>query len=104
MCARSKFYDQVFLDAIGRSYRQIINIGCGSDTRAYCFAHILRQKDMRVLECDQVDAIAMKQRIITRFCLSDHVEFMALDLNEAGTPALQTRLESLRERRTLAKA
>ena len=36
--ARTKYYDQVFSGALERSITRIVNIGCGSDTRAQRFA------------------------------------------------------------------
>lgn len=80
--ARTRHYDQVFLDAINDSVTCIINIGCGSDTRAYRFARLLKEKRIAVLECDQPQAIQAKQRIAQRHWPTDHVRYVPLDLNE----------------------
>jgi methyltransferase (TIGR00027 family) len=82
--ARTKYYDEVFLDAVYDSVTCIINIGCGSDTRAYRFAHILRQKGVTVLECDQPPAIHAKQEIARRHWTTDHIKYVPLDLNDTG--------------------
>lgn len=93
--ARTKYYDEVFLDAVHGPGRVIINIGCGSDTRAYRFAHILKQKSFKVLECDQAEAISVKQEIVGKLWPTDHVEYVPVDLNEEGWPTFVPRLSEL---------
>ena len=80
--ARTKYYDEVFLDAVKYSVTCIINIGCGSDTRAYRFAHVLKQKGITVLECDQPQVIHVKQKIAQRHWSMDHIRYVPLDLND----------------------
>ena len=53
LLARTRHYDELFLDAVRDSVACIVNIGCGSDTRAYRFARLLEAKGITVLECDQ---------------------------------------------------
>ncbi|MGA7750614.1 MAG: class I SAM-dependent methyltransferase [Gallionella sp.] len=84
--ARTKYYDEVFLDAVYGSVNCIVNIGCGSDTRAYRFAHILKQKGVTVLECDQAHAIYAKQRIAQKHWPTDHIRYVPLDLNDTEWP------------------
>ena len=50
LVARTRYYDKIFLDAIADHVQFIINVGCGVDTRAYRFEHVLRQKGVKVLE------------------------------------------------------
>lgn len=83
LLARTKYYDKVFLDAVYAPVSCIINIGCGSDTRAYRFAHILKQKGIAVVECDQTQAICSKQKIACRLWPTDHITYVPLDLNVA---------------------
>ena len=64
--ARTRYYDKVFLDAITDNVQYIINVGCGFDTRASRFEHVLRQKGVQVLECDQPKAIQVKQGMAKR--------------------------------------
>src|SRR5262245_5867484 len=66
LVARTKYYDATFLDAINCDTRNIINIGSGSDTRAYRFLDKLTPKGITVLECDQPQAIRAKQQIAER--------------------------------------
>jgi methyltransferase (TIGR00027 family) len=87
--ARTKYYDDVFVDGLCRGVGAIVNIGCGSDTRAYRLAHILKQRGIRVLECDQAEAIHTKQELVSRLWPTDHVQYLALDLNEPSLPALE---------------
>jgi methyltransferase (TIGR00027 family) len=88
LLARTKYYDEVFLDAVHDCVTCIINIGCGSDTRAYRFQHLLRQKGVSVLECDQPRAIRAKQRIAQRHWPTDHVRYVPLDLHDTGWTGL----------------
>lgn len=99
--ARTKYYDSVFVDGLCRGVSAIINIGCGSDTRAYRFAHILKQRGIAVLECDQAEAIHTKRELVSRLWPTDHVTYLAIDLNEPSLPALDDWLLKCREKSTL---
>jgi methyltransferase (TIGR00027 family) len=92
LIARTKHYDQVFLDALAEGVKRIINVGCGSDTRAYRFVSNLLEKRVRVWECDQAEAIETKQRLVQRLGSFDHVEYLAIDLNDGAWPELERRL------------
>jgi methyltransferase (TIGR00027 family) len=84
--ARTRYYDTVFLDAIAEDAHYIINVGCGMDTRAYRFEPVLRQKGVKVLECDQPQAIQVKQGMAKRVGDCGHVTYVSLDLNDATWP------------------
>jgi methyltransferase (TIGR00027 family) len=99
--ARTKYYDQVIADAVAAGVRQIVGIGCGSDTRAYRFEQLLRKEGVHVLECDQPEAIEVKRRMARSMPAFDHVEFLGIDLNDAEWPELQRWLEARSTSRTL---
>jgi len=80
--ARTRHYDEVFLGAVRDGVSCIVNIGCGSDTRAYRFAPLLQRKGITVLECDQPQAIHAKRDMAARRWPSAHVRYLPLDLNE----------------------
>jgi methyltransferase (TIGR00027 family) len=80
--ARTKYYDAAFLDALRDGVTQIINVGCGSDTRAYRYAHLLMPQGASVLECDQTAAIQVKQDIACQKMPVSHVEYLPIDLND----------------------
>lgn len=61
LVARTKYYDEVFNDAVSAGVQQIVSVGCGSDTRPYRFKDLLCSKGVRVLECDQPEAIQVEQ-------------------------------------------
>jgi len=86
LVARTKYYDSVFLDAISDNVQYIINVGCGSDTRSHRFEHILKQKGVRVLECDQSEAISDKQQMAKRWGSFDHIAYVSIDLNDDEWP------------------
>jgi methyltransferase (TIGR00027 family) len=92
LVARTKYYDEVFLDAIFRDIQQIINVGSGTDTRAYRFAHVLKRKGVRVIDCDQSEAIYAKQRLAEKLGRFDHIEYLPLDLNEDQNVEFERRL------------
>ena len=88
--ARTKCYDQVFGEALDRSITRIVNIGCGSDTRAQRFAGRLRAQRVEVLECDQEPAIRAKEQLARRLWgASDHVAYQPIDLEAGAWPALE---------------
>ena len=95
--ARTRYYDEVFLEAVDGSVTSIINIGCGSDTRAYRFAHELKQKGISVLECDQPAAIHGKQKIARRHWSTDQIVYFPLDLNTEDWTAFAQLLDAKRE-------
>jgi methyltransferase (TIGR00027 family) len=86
LLARTRYYDSVFLDAIAGNVDYIINIGCGTDTRAYRFEQVLKQKGVKVLECDQPKAIQIKQGLAKRVGSNGHVTYVSVDLNDNVWP------------------
>jgi methyltransferase (TIGR00027 family) len=101
VAARTRYYDAVFVDAIRDEFRYIVNVGCGSDTRAYRFQHLLRQKRIRVLECDQPGAIHNKRRLAGRLWPIDHVDFLPIDLNRASWPDFEFWMKGNRDAKML---
>lgn len=89
LVARTKYYDGLFLDAISDKVQHIVNVGCGSDTRSYRFEHLLKQHGIKVLECDQSEAISDKQRIAKRRGTFDHVTYLSIDLNDDVWPNIE---------------
>ena len=89
LVARTKYYDQVVNEAVSDGVQQIINIGCGCDTRAYRFKHLLRSRSVKVLECDQAKAIHAKQQMAKRWRCFDYVEYLPIDLNDDTWPELE---------------
>jgi O-methyltransferase involved in polyketide biosynthesis len=80
----------VFLDTIEAGVGSIVNIGCGSDTRAERFRLGLIQRGIQVLECDQAEAIEVKRRVATRsFGQNPQLSYQAIDLNDEDWPALR---------------
>src|SRR5947207_3074661 len=48
--ARTRYYDAVYIDTVCSNLSYVLNIGCGSDTRAYRFGHILKQRNVGIVE------------------------------------------------------
>jgi methyltransferase (TIGR00027 family) len=93
LVARTKYYDSIFTGAVAEGVRRIINVGCGSDTRAHRFERELRRDGVGVLECDQPEAIHAKQETVKRWG-ADYVEYLPLDLNADGWPKLEAWLRA----------
>ena len=93
LAARTRYYDQVFTSAIADGVRQIVSVGCGSDTRPYRFRQLLLHHQVRVLECDQASAIEVKRRVARRWHASDYVQYLAIDLNDHEWPTLSSRID-----------
>lgn len=90
LLARTEYYDKLFLDAIDDNVRFIVNVGCGTDTRPYRFKDALERKGVKVLECDQPDAIAQKEEMSRRQGVFGHVAYMSVNLNDAAWPELES--------------
>jgi len=86
LLARTRYYDGLFLDAVREGVSCIVNIGCGTDTRAYRFARLLEAKRITVLECDQPPAIRARRELAARRWPTAHVRYIALDLNQKSDP------------------
>ena len=99
--ARTKYYDEVFIDGIVERVDFIVHIGCGCDTRAYRFGHVLKQKGIGVVECDQPEVIFEKQRLAAGQWPVDHVEYLPIDLNADAWPDLGEWLRGHASGRTL---
>lgn len=69
--------------AVRDSVACIVNIGCGADTRAYRFAHLLEPKGIMVLECDRPQAIYAQRDIAARRWPTRYVRYVPLELNDA---------------------
>jgi methyltransferase (TIGR00027 family) len=95
LLARTRYYDEVFIDAAEGGFGRIINIGCGSDTRAYRFEGALRRSGVEVIECDLPQAIRVKQRTAQARWRTDHIRYLPLDLNEPGWTPLEEVLDQL---------
>jgi methyltransferase (TIGR00027 family) len=95
LIARTRYYDQVFNDAIDSNLGCIVNIGCGTDTRAYRFAEQLKFRGIKVVECDQAAFITIKQQLARRIWQTDHVTYVSVDLNDPGWPDLEHCLDAI---------
>jgi len=101
LVARTRYYDQVLHDAVLNGVKRIVNVGCGTDTRAQRFESLLRSNAVVVLECDQSEAIRAKEVMVKRWRRSDRVEYLPLDLNDTGWPVLASWLERDAQTKTL---
>jgi methyltransferase (TIGR00027 family) len=81
LIARTRYYDQLLNEAVADGVQSIVNVGCGTDTRAYRFSHLFKRRGVRVLECDTPKAIRAKQRIVRRWPDAYHVDYLPIDLN-----------------------
>jgi methyltransferase (TIGR00027 family) len=99
--SRTRYYDDVYRNAVASGITRIVNIGAGSDTRAYRFADELRNNQVQVLECDQPEATRMKEQAARRRWRPDHVSYLPIDLNDDAWPGLTDWLRRQGDRKTL---
>jgi methyltransferase (TIGR00027 family) len=89
LLARTRHYDDVVTEAVEGGIDRMAVVGCGSDTRAYRFRQLLAERRIKVLECDQAESIAAKERLVRQVWQHEHVEFSAIDLNERAWQGLE---------------
>jgi methyltransferase (TIGR00027 family) len=92
LLARTRHYDGVLEKSVRDGARTVVFIGCGSDTRSQRFGPLLRDHGVKVVECDLAEAIHAKEELVRRRWPSDHVEYLAVDLNDEEWPDLARRL------------
>jgi methyltransferase (TIGR00027 family) len=86
LLARTRYYDMVFLNAVAAHVQYIINVGCGTDTRAHRFEDALKRNGVRVVECDLSKAIQIKEGIAKRCGDCNHITYISIDLNDDTWP------------------
>jgi methyltransferase (TIGR00027 family) len=101
LVARTKYYDEVFHDAVFDCVQRVVSVGCGSDTRAYRFRRLLRSHGVTVLECDQPEIIAAKRRMAKWWRHLDHIEYLPIDLNDGAWPELERSLRARTDSKAL---
>jgi methyltransferase (TIGR00027 family) len=85
LAARTKFYDQLLLDAVVAGVRRILIVGAGFDTRLYRFGGHLAARGVEVAECDQPDAVTIKEKLAKTLPYSERVQYLSADLNKQET-------------------
>lgn len=83
--ARTKFYDQLILDAVSTGIGRILIIGAGFDTRLYRFGGHLAANHVDLAECDQPNAIAIKQKLAKQLPYSGNIRYLSADLNHGDS-------------------
>jgi len=85
LVARTKFYDELLLEAVAAGLRRVVVLGSGSDTRLYRFGGHLATHGIEVAECDQPEAIAIKMRLARSLPHVERVGYLPADLNSPDT-------------------
>lgn len=85
LLARTRFYDQVLLDAVAAGARRVVVLGAGYDTRLYRFGGHLAACGVSLAEADQPDAVAHKQVLAAPLPMAERVRYLAIDLNQQST-------------------
>lgn len=98
---RTIHYDDVFVSAIYGGFDTILNIGAGSDTRAYRFSELARKRNVRLIEADQHSAITTKQEIATQAFGETGVCYLTVDMNDPFSETFDNLLSELENQRTL---
>ncbi|WP_157199330.1 class I SAM-dependent methyltransferase [Methylomonas koyamae] len=85
LVARTKFYDQLLLNAVATGVHRILILGAGFDTRLYRFGEQLAKRGIEVAECDQPDAVEIKQKLAKQLPYSERVRYLSIDLNNQNS-------------------
>jgi methyltransferase (TIGR00027 family) len=101
LLARTKYYDEIFSNAIDQGYSTIVNIGCGLDTRAIRFNDMLVQKNVRVFEFDVPKVLKQKQVSIGELGSPKFVEYLPIDINNKYWSELEALMINSRMERML---
>ena len=86
LLARTRFYDEILLHAVGSGIRQVLILGAGIDTRAYRFERELVRNDVQVIEADQVPTITEKRNVAHQLKDYPYVRWVELDLETVSWP------------------
>lgn len=87
--ARTRYYDQVFADAMADGTRYIVIVGGRTDTRAHRFRAALASRRLQVLECDRAELLYAKRRTAAmRFGANPYLAYQPVDLKEEAWGAL----------------
>jgi len=78
--ARIRYFDDVVQNVVGEGFNQMVILGAGYDSRAYCIDGL--RGHIQVFEVDHPQTIERKTEIITRILgvLPEHVAFVPLNL------------------------
>ena len=86
---RTRFYDDLLLDAAAGGVRQVVALGAGLDTRAHRLA---LPAELRLFEVEQEAVLAYKRRVLDELGAHPRCDHVAVgaDLRADWTAALQT--------------
>lgn len=99
--ARTRYYDQVFADAIADGTRYIVIVGGRTDTRAHRFRAALESRRLPVLECDRAERLYAKRRTAAlRFGANPYLAYQPVALEESAWAALAACLAEHRGQKT----
>lgn len=98
---RTKFIDEVVLDAVAAGLDELVLLGAGLDSRPYRMAS--RLKGVRVMEVDHPASQASKRERIRRMVghEPDHVTYVPIDFNRDDLDAMLSAAGHDRSARTL---
>jgi len=94
--ARTRYYDEVYCNALDQGVSAIWNIGCGSDTRSHRFASRLLAGHVTAVEMDQASAIDAKRQLAGRRWGHRQLRYEPIDLNRCDWSVLTRLLRSSR--------
>jgi len=101
LSARTKFFDELFKQALEENWPQIVLLGAGCDSRAYRFESLA--KDTTIYEVDHPATQQVKIELLARggIAVPEYVRFVAADLNNGRLSDVLASHGLHREQRTL---
>jgi methyltransferase (TIGR00027 family) len=99
--ARTRFFDELFRQALDENCPQIVLLGAGCDSRAYRFESLV--KDTVIYELDHPATQQVKRGLLQRggIAVPEYVRFVAADLNAGQLGDALTSHGFQRDQRTL---
>jgi methyltransferase (TIGR00027 family) len=81
--SRTKYLDEVFKEAIGNDFGQIVFLGAGFDSRPYRFNDLLNKT--RIFEVDSEATQNYKKSLLSKYSVENkNVEYISTDFEEAN--------------------
>lgn len=80
--ARTKFFDEVFKQALAENYPQIVFLGAGYDTRPYRFQDYIKQTEIFELDAPTTQQIKNQFLKKSNISIPDKLHFVPINFNK----------------------
>ena len=99
--ARTKFFDEVFKQALTENIPQIVFLGAGYDTRPYRFKDCIRQTEIFELDVPTTQQIKKQFLKKSNIPIPDKLHFVSINFNKENLNQVLTEAGFKRDKKTL---